>query len=499
MSQKERLNLIKRGNALLDQGLSPNEIAHKLQISRTRVGDLLSNEAGVQKLEEAKRERENFRRHRDKKIWELKAKGMTQRDIAELLGISQSSIRAVLDSNKVKADKLTTIAVEGEQLKRKENRERAGALKDKGLNNKQIAEEMGKSESWVMITLGVSRRNRPWPIERRRECIAEYKKLLAEGKTTDEAAKIVGANRGTLHNFRLQIEEEERVAFEGTKGQYEKMRQKERCQFTEARKKEARKMKKAEEDEAEKKIGERNRAYGYLRVSSQEQVQKGISLKGYQVELIKEYAEKNGYRLIGMLADEGMHGDDYNRPQLQELMKKAENDEFDYIIVWMLDRLMRESYQQQKIMFEVFDPCGVDVKSTTQEMDRSTPHGKLLFTILGGTNQYELDLIKQRAKVASDHVWSKGEWKAPSAVPLGFRMDKSGKYLEYEEDGMRKLKRIYRLINESRGKIATHPGYMSYEQIARECGVGKGKVFKLSKTTLKEYIGQYKGFMGNDE
>ena len=64
---------------------------------------------------------------------------------------------------------------------------------------------------------------------------------------------------------------------------------------------------------------------------------------------------------------------------------------------------------------------------------------------------------------------------------------------------MRKLKKIYRRLNDNKGRRPTHPSYMNDEQIARECGVGKGKVFKLARTTLKEYFAQYKGYMGNED
>jgi len=47
--------------------------------------------------------------------------------------------------------------------------------------------------------------------------------------------------------------------------------------------------------------------------------------------------------------------------------------------------------------------------------------------------------------------------------------------------------------------VPSHPDFMNYEQIAIECGVRKGKVFKLARTTLKEYLDQYKPYMGNED
>ncbi|MCK4817918.1 recombinase family protein [bacterium] len=504
MSLKEQQKLIKRGKTLLNRGMKIPEIAKELHISRQRAYDLfyLSDEVAAKKLAEAKKFKEKARLARDRKIWELREKKFRMRKIGELTGAKLSTVAAVLRKDKVRADVLSEAIVEKEKERLRLQKARVRELKDQGLTHEAIGKKMGgKSASWVMFVLGVTKSQQKWPIEKKRETCKEYKRLLSEGNTGGKAEEIMGVSRGYLHQIRMQIEEEERCAFKGTRHQWDMIRQKERIQFTEARKKKARELKKAKEEEEKKKIGERNRAYGYIRVSKDEQARKGVSLK-YQVEIIKEYAEKHGYRLMGILGDEGMHGDDYNRPRLQELISKAENDEFDCVIVWMLDRLMRENYQQQKIMFEVFDPCVVDVKSTTQEMDRSTSGGKLMFGILGATNQYELDLIKDRAKTASKHIWSKGEWKAPGAIPLGFEMKENGVHLKFKERGPKSietLKKIYRFVYVNKGRVPSHPDFMNYEQIAIECGVGKGKVFKLARTTLKEYLDQYKPYMGNED
>ena len=499
MSLKEQLKLIKRGKTLLNRGMKVPEIAKELHISRERTYDLLTNELAAKKMEEAIKFEKKARDARNRKIWELREKKFAMRKIGELTGTKLSTVAAVLRKDKVRAGMLSEAIVEKEKERLRVQKARARELKDQGLTHKAIGKKMGgKTAGWVMFVLGVTKRQQKWPIEKKRETCKEYKRLLSEGNTGEEAEGIMGVSRSYLHQIRKEIEEEERVAFKGTKHQWEKIRQKERIQFTEARKRKRLKEKEVEEKEKKKIRGDLPLALGYTRVSKKEQALLGGSLK-YQAEEVKEYAEKKGYKLVEILTDKGMHGDDYNRPQLQELIKRAENDEFDCVIVWMLDRLMRENYQQQKIMFEVFDPCTVDVKSTTQEMDRSSPEGKLMFTIIGATSQYELDVIKFRAKRSSEYVWSKGEWKAPGAVPLGFRMHKDGKHLEYDEDGMMRLKRIYKLINDNKGRVPSHPDFMNYEQIAIECGVGKGKVSKLAGTTLKEYLDQYKPYMGNED
>ena len=499
MSLKEQLKLIERGKTLLNRGMKIPEIAKELHISRERTYDLLTNELAARKMEEAIKFEKKARDARDRKIWELRGKKISIRKIAELTGTKLSTAAAVLRKDKVRAGVLSKAVVEKEKERLRVQKARVRELKDQGLTHIAIGKKMGgKTAGWVMFVLGVTKRQQKWPIEKKRETVKEYKRLLSEGNTSFDAKEIMGVSRSYLHQIRKQIEEEERIVFKGTRHQWDKIRQKERIQFTEARKRKVRKEKEAEAEEKKKTRGDLPLALGYTRVSKKEQALLGGSLK-YQAEEVKQYAEKKGYKLVEILTDKGMSGDDYNRPQLQELIRRAEEEEFDCVIVWMLDRLMRENYEQQKIMKEYFDPCNVDVISATQEMDRSTPQGKLMFTILGATSQYELDLIKFRAKRSSQYEWSKGEWKAPAAIPLGFKMKENGKHLEFHDENINRLKKIYRLIYENKGRVPTHPDFMNYEQIAIECGVGKGKVFKLARTTLKEYLDQYKGYMGNED
>ena len=90
--------------------------------------------------------------------------------------------------------------------------------------------------------------------------------------------------------------------------------------------------------EADVKI---KRAVGYIRVSTAEQKEEGYSLLG-QRKNIELFAEKQGYELIDVYADEGISGKNIiKRPGVQSMLEDAKSGKFDVLIIWKLTRLGR--------------------------------------------------------------------------------------------------------------------------------------------------------------
>ena len=67
----------------------------------------------------------------------------------------------------------------------------------------------------------------------------------------------------------------------------------------------------------------------------------------------------------------------------------------DVLVVWKLDRLGR-SLSHLLTIVEDLRSRGVAFRSLTEQMDTTTPHGELLFSIFGALAQYERALTKER-------------------------------------------------------------------------------------------------------
>ncbi|HQS96798.1 MAG: resolvase [Novosphingobium sp. 17-62-19] len=69
--------------------------------------------------------------------------------------------------------------------------------------------------------------------------------------------------------------------------------------------------------------------------------------------------------------------------------------EGDGLVVWKLDRLGRSLPHLLSIVTDLKDH-GISFRSLTEQMDTTTPHGELLFSLFGALAQYERALTRER-------------------------------------------------------------------------------------------------------
>ena len=69
----------------------------------------------------------------------------------------------------------------------------------------------------------------------------------------------------------------------------------------------------------------------------------------------------------------------------------------DCLVVWKLDRLGR-SLSHLLAIVTALQTRGVAFRSLTEQMDTTTPHGELLFSVFGALAQYERALTQERIR-----------------------------------------------------------------------------------------------------
>ena len=70
---------------------------------------------------------------------------------------------------------------------------------------------------------------------------------------------------------------------------------------------------------------------------------------------------------------------------------------FDLVQVWRFDRFARSVSHLLRAL-ETFQSLGVDFVSLSENVDTSTPTGKMVFTVLGAVAELERSLIVERVK-----------------------------------------------------------------------------------------------------
>jgi DNA invertase Pin-like site-specific DNA recombinase len=130
------------------------------------------------------------------------------------------------------------------------------------------------------------------------------------------------------------------------------------------------------------------------------------------------------------------------------------------LIVWKLDRLSRSLKDLINTLDEL-GTCGVDFVSYDNNLDTSTPTGKLVFQIVGAVAEFEKDIIRERVIAGLANAKAKGKTLGRPSLPQNI---------------LNKAKEL---------KAAGH----SFRFIEKKLGVGEGtirKQFQKKKATHKK-------------
>jgi DNA invertase Pin-like site-specific DNA recombinase len=143
------------------------------------------------------------------------------------------------------------------------------------------------------------------------------------------------------------------------------------------------------------------RAAPYARVSTLEQSPEN------QLHAIRPYSAARGWVIAEEFVDHGVSGAKDRRRALDRLLKAARARQVDVIVVTKLDRLARSTHHLVTIAQELA-ALGVDLVVVDQQIDTTTPSGRLLFHVLAAIAEFERDLIRDRVKAGLDRARAKG-------------------------------------------------------------------------------------------
>ncbi len=126
-----------------------------------------------------------------------------------------------------------------------------------------------------------------------------------------------------------------------------------------------------------------------------------------QTRELKEYCQRRGWNIVGEYVDRGVSGSKDSRPALNCLMQAAKQREFDAVLVWKLDRFGRSLRHLVNALAEL-EALGVTFVSLKDNLDLSTPAGRLMFQIIGAMAEFERSLIAERVKAGLRNARAKG-------------------------------------------------------------------------------------------
>jgi DNA invertase Pin-like site-specific DNA recombinase len=126
-----------------------------------------------------------------------------------------------------------------------------------------------------------------------------------------------------------------------------------------------------------------------------------------QLAELREYGARRGWEIISEYVDEGVSGSRERRPQLDRLMADAHRRKFDLIAVWKIDRFGRSLKHLVNALADL-DSLGVAFVSLRDNIDLSTPSGRLMFQIIGAMAEFERSLIQERVRAGLRNAKARG-------------------------------------------------------------------------------------------
>jgi DNA invertase Pin-like site-specific DNA recombinase len=127
-----------------------------------------------------------------------------------------------------------------------------------------------------------------------------------------------------------------------------------------------------------------------------------------QLSELREYAARRGWIVFGEYVDHGVSGSKESRPELNRLTADAHRRAFDAVLVWKIDRYGRSLKHLVNALADLA-AYGVAFVSFRDNLDLSTPSGRLMFQIIGVMAEFERSLIQERVRAGLRNARAKGK------------------------------------------------------------------------------------------
>ncbi len=166
----------------------------------------------------------------------------------------------------------------------------------------------------------------------------------------------------------------------------------------------------------------------YLRVSTDKQADKGVSLEAQRAK-VQSYAQLYDLELVEIVVDAGASAKTLDRPELQRALKMLKAGQSEALLVVKLDRLTRSVVHLGELVERYFAAGKWALLSVGEQIDTRSAAGRLVLNVLASVSQWEREAVGERTSAAMQYKASVGEYTG-GRIPFGYRLADDGEHLE---------------------------------------------------------------------
>ena len=211
-------------------------------------------------------------------------------------------------------------------------------------------------------------------------------------------------------------------------------------------------------------------AIGYIRVSSEEQTESGLSIEAQEAK-IRAYCTLHDLELDRILRDD-QSAKNLKRPAIQELLGLVRARKAGAVlVVGKLDRLTR-SVRDLCELIDTFARAKLELASVAEQLNTATAAGRMVVHMLGVIAQWERETIGERTSDAMAVKRARGE-RVSRHPPYGWRHEGTALVSDSQEQKGITLAVELRRRGASYGEIAERLNFFGYRrhgrQLSRQC------------------------------
>jgi site-specific DNA recombinase len=233
-----------------------------------------------------------------------------------------------------------------------------------------------------------------------------------------------------------------------------------------------------------KKLEKMKNVILYIRVSTEEQAERGFSLAAQQ-ELLTKYAKLRGWNILKVFCEDYSAWKGFDRPEYNKLKQFVlENKKsIDSLLFTQWSRFSRD-YTEAAVEIKRLRAIGIEPNAVEQWIDFSIPENLYLLAFYLTAPQVENDRLSQRTKAGNRQALKQGRWLWKA--PLGYKNNRLTKLIEVDEFNAE-------IVREAFQMMAT--GLYSAEEVRRKLydkGLNLTKQAFINMLQNIVYIGRVK-------